>query len=135
MGPGGIKEILGSPVYQKYKALPKAQERNILTSSWVINGMPAGLCFREDTGILTNNNSGFLPHYILYDDVSTKREFSFKANEFHRKVRKDIYGSELDTEIYRNVGVHFKQPKVTLNKLPDTGHRRHGCHCGGGCPL
>ena len=49
---------LGSPIYQKYVELPKAQGRTILTSSWVVNGMPAGLCFREDTSRLTNNNSG-----------------------------------------------------------------------------
>ena len=59
---------LGAPVYQKMVDLPQSQTRTILTSSWVINGNPAGLCFREDTQRVTNNNSAFLPHYIKYDE-------------------------------------------------------------------
>jgi len=34
-------------------------------SSWVINGMPAGICFREDNHIVTNNNSEFVPHFVV----------------------------------------------------------------------
>jgi len=59
--------FVGRPIYQETAHLPKAQDRTILMSSWVINGMPAGLCFREDTNKVTNNNSEFLPHLVTKD--------------------------------------------------------------------
>lgn len=29
--------------------------------------MPAGICFREDTNVVTNNNSCFIPHFVVPD--------------------------------------------------------------------
>lgn len=82
------KMPLGRSIYQQCFALPNVQTRTVLTSSWVINGMPAGLCFREDTSRLTNNNSGFLPHYIQYKDNDGKRQLHFRADDFQTNIRK-----------------------------------------------
>lgn len=38
---------LGRSIYQVYYPLPIVQGREILLSSWVIGGMPAGINFRE----------------------------------------------------------------------------------------
>jgi glutathionylspermidine synthase len=45
-------------------------------SSWVIHGMPAGICFREDLDKLTNNNSEFLLHYFM-PSKEVPRVFNF----------------------------------------------------------
>jgi hypothetical protein len=39
----------------------------------VINGMPAGLCFREDNHIVTNNNSEFVPHFVVPDSKKSRK--------------------------------------------------------------
>lgn len=103
-----------------------------MLSSWVIGGLPAGLCFREDTSIITNNNSGFVPHYINYGN-ETKRSFNFRANEHQKKLRHDIYAETHDTEVYKNA-LFRKNPVVTFNATPDKGKHVRRCHCGGGCP-
>lgn len=76
--------LIGKPIYQQYQKLPHVQERTVLMSSWVIGGLPAGLCFREDTSIITNNNSAFLPHTVS----GSKRGFKFHANKFQGELRK-----------------------------------------------
>jgi len=116
--------LIGKPIYQQFTQLPKAQSRTILLSSWVIGGMPAGLCFREDTNKLTNNNSEFLPHFFEKDE-KTPREFNFKATEWQKGVREHLYDCEFNPSIYDGIAT-----------LGTTGHRhhRHGCFCGGGCP-
>ena len=58
-------EKLGKSIYQMYKELPSAQSRVIQASSWVIDGMPAGLAFREGKkGENFADSSPFLPHYV-----------------------------------------------------------------------
>ena len=125
--------LIGKPIYQKYTKLPKAQSRTILLSSWVIGGMPAGLCFREDTNKLTNNNSEFLPHFFNKQDK--KREFDFKATEWQKGVRKQLYNCEFNPFIYAEAN---EIPTATLNTTSNSSynstHGGIGCSCGGGCP-
>ena len=52
-------------MYQLYAELPVAQGRVIQTSSWVVNGMPAGLAFREGKeGMFFEDMNPFLPHVV-----------------------------------------------------------------------
>ena len=58
-------EKLGKSIYQMYTPLPEAQGRIIQTSAWVINGMPAGLAFREGkAGTFFEDMNPFLPHVV-----------------------------------------------------------------------
>lgn len=59
-------------------------------SSWVINGMPAGICFREDTNKVTNNNSEFLPHLV---NLTKERSYVFKQSQWQKDVRILLYGN------------------------------------------
>jgi hypothetical protein len=45
--------------------------------------MPAGLCFREDNHIVTNNNSEFVPHFVVPDSKKSRK--SSKKTRKHRK--------------------------------------------------
>ena len=59
---------LGQSIYQLYNKLPTAQGRVIQTSSWVINGLPAGINFREGLeGTDFSDMNPFLPHVVKYD--------------------------------------------------------------------
>ena len=42
--------------------------------------MPAGIGFREDNNILTNNNSEFIPHCVSTHDLKRKFEFSLNSH-------------------------------------------------------
>lgn len=81
-------------------------------SSWIINGMPAGLCFREDTDKVTNNNSEFLPHY--FEASATPRQFDFQCTKWQRDIRKSLYGGlAINPKVYNQEG--FKSfPKANL---------------------
>lgn len=58
-------EKLGKSIYQKYMEMPSAQGRIIQTSSWVINGWPAGLAFREAKANETfGDGNPFLLHTV-----------------------------------------------------------------------
>ncbi len=51
-------------VIQSVATLPKFGDDYALIGSWVVDGMPAGMCIREDKGPITANLSRFVPHYI-----------------------------------------------------------------------
>ena len=55
---------LGSAAYQLYPDTPLQQERRSVASAWIVPGAVAGLCFREDNGLTTNNDSSFVPHVV-----------------------------------------------------------------------
>jgi len=97
---------IGKPIYQQEVKLPIAQDRTILMSSWVINGMPAGICFREDTNKLTNNNSEFLVHYFSplekYKEQILERKFEFKCTEWQKGARVMLYGKSFEPKIYKS---------------------------------
>lgn len=58
-------EKLGKSIYQGYVDLPTAQGRIIQASSWVIDGFPAGLMFREyKANENFNDQSPFLLHTV-----------------------------------------------------------------------
>ncbi|KAF0692646.1 Aste57867_16285 [Aphanomyces stellatus] len=56
---------LGEPIYQAYHPTARFSGRRIVLGSWVIHGIPCGLCIREDAGETTNDNSSFVPHYVV----------------------------------------------------------------------
>jgi glutathionylspermidine synthase len=52
-------------VYQAYNPLPKFGDSYTLIGSWLVNDQPAGISIREDTSLITQDMSRFLPHIIL----------------------------------------------------------------------
>lgn len=69
-------EKLGKSIYQQYMALPVAQGRVIQASSWIIDGMPAGLAFREGkAGENFGDLSPFLLHTVKRDPAKAIYDF------------------------------------------------------------
>lgn len=52
-------------IYQAYHPLPQFGNNHTLIGSWLVNDTAAGLSIREDTNIITQDMSRFLPHVIL----------------------------------------------------------------------
>ena len=59
-----VEVHVGPNVLQRYYALPEMMGRKVVTSCWVVRGLPVAAAFREDTERTTNNNSCFVPHYV-----------------------------------------------------------------------
>ena len=59
-----VQVHVGPSVMQRYHALPSLMGRKVVTSCWVVRGLPVAACFREDTDRTTNNNSCFVPHWV-----------------------------------------------------------------------
>lgn len=51
-------------IYQALCTLPKFDDWYPVIGSWVVNGVPAGMCVREDISPITTNMSHFVPHYF-----------------------------------------------------------------------
>ncbi|MTJ84181.1 MAG: glutathionylspermidine synthase family protein [Telmatospirillum sp.] len=64
LDPGAAGAPEGQHVWQAVPALPRFDGRHALVGSWVIGGEPAGIGLREDPGLVTGNQSLFLPHYL-----------------------------------------------------------------------
>jgi len=52
-------------VYQAYHPLPKFANNYTLIGSWLVNDEPAGISVREDSNVITQDMSRYLPHIIL----------------------------------------------------------------------
>ncbi|WP_166423984.1 glutathionylspermidine synthase family protein [Paraglaciecola sp. 20A4] len=52
-------------IYQAYSALPKFGSNHTLIGSWLVDDQPAGISVREDTSLITQDMSRYLPHIIL----------------------------------------------------------------------
>ncbi|OMH39425.1 glutathionylspermidine synthase family protein [Motiliproteus sp. MSK22-1] len=52
-------------VYQAYYPLPKFGDNYTLIGSWLVDDEPAGISIREDSGLITQDLSRYLPHTIL----------------------------------------------------------------------
>lgn len=51
-------------IYQEYTPLPKFGERYALIGSWLVGDQPAGISVREDSNMVTQDLSRYLPHII-----------------------------------------------------------------------
>jgi len=51
-------------VFQQYQPMPDFQGFKPIIGSWIIGGKPAGLGIRETNGKITDDSSGFVPHYF-----------------------------------------------------------------------
>jgi glutathionylspermidine synthase len=51
-------------IYQEFKPLPNFSGNFPVIGSWVIGGQARGMGIREDTSLITQNNSRFVPHII-----------------------------------------------------------------------
>ncbi|NRB40383.1 MAG: glutathionylspermidine synthase family protein [Pseudomonadales bacterium] len=52
-------------IYQAYAPLPKYGDSHTLIGSWLIDDKAAGISVREDSSLITQDLSRFLPHIIL----------------------------------------------------------------------
>lgn len=55
----------GPFIYQELRALPSFDGNYPVLGSWVINGEAAGLGIREDSRLITSNQSRFVPHRLV----------------------------------------------------------------------
>ena len=94
---------VGPSVLQRYYALPSLMGRKVVTSCWVVRGLPVAACFREDTDRTTNNNSCFVPHFVEPSDPMPRepgadgcsqccshRKFDLSPNQY--RLRSEFYG-------------------------------------------
>ncbi|MCV2886069.1 glutathionylspermidine synthase family protein [Aestuariibacter sp. AA17] len=52
-------------VYQAFSALPRFADNHTIVGSWLVNDKAAGISIREDTHMITQDLSRYLPHIIL----------------------------------------------------------------------
>lgn len=52
-------------IYQAYSPLPTFGDNHTLIGSWLVDDQPAGISIREDTQMVTQDLSRYLPHVIL----------------------------------------------------------------------
>lgn len=85
-------EKLGKSIYQAFTKLPGAQQRTIQASGWVINGMPAGISFREGKlGSNFGDDSPFLLHEVKKQSGASYR---FQRTSRQASLRSKLYGSD-----------------------------------------
>ncbi|WP_370165483.1 glutathionylspermidine synthase family protein, partial [Marisediminitalea sp.] len=46
-------------------SLPQYEGNYVLIGSWLVNDEPAGMSIREDSSVITQDLSRYLPHIIL----------------------------------------------------------------------
>jgi glutathionylspermidine synthase len=51
-------------IFQAYQPLPVFDGNHVVIGSWIVDGQPAGIGVREDSGPILNNHSRFVPHYF-----------------------------------------------------------------------
>lgn len=52
-------------IYQQFHSLPQYEGNYVLIGSWLVNDEPAGMSIREDSSVITQDLSRYLPHIIL----------------------------------------------------------------------
>lgn len=52
-------------IYQQFSPLPDFSGFRPVIGSWIVGDHPAGIGIREDTSLITNNLSRFVPHYLV----------------------------------------------------------------------
>lgn len=60
----GYHESESGTIYQRYHAIQKFDGQTPVIGSWMINGHAAGIGIREDAGLITGNDSRFVPHFF-----------------------------------------------------------------------
>jgi len=82
---------MGQSIYQEEVILPHAQGRVIQTGSWIINGMPAGIIFREGkAGKHFEDGNPFLLHTVRGKNAGT---FKFRMTKEQQRLRNRFYKS------------------------------------------
>jgi len=85
---------VGQPILQAYFEPAELSGRTIVTSSWVVRGVPVAACFREDIAKTTNDDSSFVPHYISTDPSSNGNGTqSYPLTRRQRRLRAELYGT------------------------------------------
>lgn len=60
----GQRKIDSECIYQRYCRIKTFDGRTPVVGSWMINGHAAGIGIREDDGLITGNDSRFVPHFF-----------------------------------------------------------------------
>lgn len=53
-------------VYQAFAPAPQFGDRYVTLGAWIVDDAPAGLCVREQAGLVATNTSNFVPHYFTH---------------------------------------------------------------------
>lgn len=56
----------GACIYQRYHPLPQFDGNYPVIGSWMVNGHACGIGIREDTSLITQNTSRFVPHLFIH---------------------------------------------------------------------
>jgi hypothetical protein len=131
--------FVGEPIFQQYFRPAALQGFTNVTSAWVVNGMPAGICFREDLAETTNDDSCFVPHVVTREGSSapkSKIDFKYPLSAKAKRLRGELYGKQpvgnsegkesLTYEEYQNSHGHGPMG------FASTGGGGGGSHGGGG---
>ncbi|CAJ1964213.1 unnamed protein product [Cylindrotheca closterium] len=88
--------FLGKPIFQKYHRPARLDGRTAVTSAWIVNGLPVGICFREDKAITTNDDSCFVPHVVTKGAAAVKPgdkfNFVYPITPIQKQLREELYG-------------------------------------------
>ncbi len=60
----GTRARKSESIYQAYCSIQKFDGMTPVIGSWMINGFAAGIGIREDAGLITGNDSRFVPHFF-----------------------------------------------------------------------
>jgi glutathionylspermidine synthase len=68
-------------IYQEFVHLPRFDGAHPVLGTWVVDGRAAGLGIRESTGLITDTNARFVPHYIAAPRSSAEQVAGWLAEE------------------------------------------------------
>ena len=84
--------FLGDPIFQEYHSTSRFSGRKIVLGSWMSAGQPSGICIREDSQETTVDNSSFVPHYVVGEQLTSASLPQLNASQM--ALRKGLYGDD-----------------------------------------
>ena len=87
--------FVGHPIFQLYHPPAILQGRTVVTSAWIINGLPVGICFREDLAKTTNDDSCFVPHVTTREGSTHPNalmSLEYPLSPRAKRLREEFYG-------------------------------------------
>ena len=111
--------FLGKPIFQQYYRPALLQGLTVVTSAWIVNGLPVGICFREDLAKTTNDDSCFVPHVVTREGSTAPNSninFEYPVRPKAKRLREEFYGTI-------PVGNGVNKEPITYNEYKNTHSR------------
>ena len=133
--------FLGKSVVQEFHPVACLQGRHVISSAWVVRGMPVAACFREDRALTTNDDSCFVPHFVEPDkdwleSKSCCPPKTFAIGPKQEAIRRELYGegkTESTYETSNGYGAQLANLHPSLYKEEPRNHHHTGsCYVSGG---